>query len=204
MKTEVWSLGTPDDDHLLREAAHRVKAGQLVAFPTETVYGIGALPGDKDLLGRIFGLKGREAAKLCAWHLSCVDKIKQLPIHLESNPKFDVIAKQFLPGPLTALLNSKEGGIVGIRVPDCPAASQFIEEAGGVLLATSANLSGAPSPCSADDVRQSLDGKIDLILDGGKTSFQGDSTVVDFTQEPFKIIRPGVYSALRLELENIK
>ena len=170
MKTEVWSLGTPDDDRIIREAAQRVQAGQLVAFPTETVYGIGALPDDFDLLDRIFELKGREAAQPCAWHLSSISNIEQLPICLEPNPKFDAIAKRFLPGPLTALLNSEEGKLVGIRVPDCPATVQFIHEAGGVLLATSANYTGEPSPYSAEDVRQSFEGKIDLILDGGKTS----------------------------------
>jgi len=201
MKTEVWHLGTEKDTSYIKEAAERIRSGQLVVFPTETVYGIGALPDDKNLHERIYQLKGRPTSKSFSWHLSSVSHLGDLPVKIKPCPLFSELAVKFVPGPLTAILMSEVGETVGIRIPNHSFTCELIEELGGALLATSANFSGAPSPRSAEDVLSVWEGKVDLVLDGGCTPYQGDSTVVDFTQEPFKILRPGVYSALKQELK---
>jgi L-threonylcarbamoyladenylate synthase len=200
VKTEVWHLGTKKDASYIKEAADRIRSGQLVIFPTETVYGVGALPEDKSLQERIYQLKGRPSSKPFSWHLSSVSHLGDLPVKIKPCPLFSELAIKFMPGPMTAILMSELNETIGVRVPDYPFTNGLIEALGGFLLATSANDSGHPSPRSAEDVLSVWDGKVDLVLDGGKTPYQGDSTVVDFTSEPFKILRPGVYSALKQEL----
>ncbi len=199
MKTEVWRLGDSWNAKRLEEAIRYLKTGKLVIFPTETVYGVGALPENKAALEKIYELKGRPKEKQFAWHLSSAGHMKNL--NLKKNSLFQKVAEKFLPGPLTALVLNEKNEKIGIRIPSDKRAQQLIEAAGGAVLATSANPSGAESACDGESVISYFDGQADLILDGGPTQLQGDSTVVDFTVEPFKILRTGVYSKLLDELE---
>ena len=201
MKTEVWKVASPPDSAQLKKAADLLKAGRLVVFPTETVYGIGALASDTAALEKIYELKGRPKTKPFAWHLSGQDQIKKLP--LAPNPLFEKAADAFYPAPFTSIVRDKKGETVGVRIPESPAAQSFIRAAGGMILATSANVSGKPSPISAEMVLQYFDGKVDLVLDEGITRYGGDSTVVDFTSEPFKILRSGVYSRIEPRIREL-
>ncbi len=201
MKTEVWKVASPPDPAQLKKAADLLKAGRLVIFPTETVYGVGALPSDQATLDRIYELKGRPKMKPFAWHLSGKDQITKLP--LAPNPLFAKAADTLYPAPFTSIVRDKKGETVGIRVPESAAARGFIKAAGGMILATSANVSGKPSPVSGEMALQYFNGKVDLILDEGSTRYGGDSTVVDFTSEPFKILRPGVYSEIENEIRKL-
>lgn len=201
MKTEIWKLGNSSDPTKIAQAADLLKKGRLVVFPTETVYGIGALPEDKTTLDKIYQVKKRPKEKLFSWHLSSVSELKKLK--LAKNPVFEAIASKFYPAPFTSLVKDEKGETVGIRIPQHTSAQTLIHRAGGLLLATSANPSGQASSIDAKMVQGYFDGKIDLILDGGPTEYRGDSTVIDFTTEPFKIIRPGVYSQIETELRKL-
>jgi len=201
LKTEVWKVASPPDSSQLEKAAGLLKAGRLVIFPTETVYGIGALASDRSTLERIYQLKGRPKTKPFAWHLSSPEQLKKLK--LAPNPLFEKAADKFYPAPFTSLVRDHKGETVGIRIPESPAARDFIGSAGGAIFATSANPSGKPSPISSESVLEYFDGKVDLVLDGGRTLYGGDSTVIDFTAEPFKILRPGVYSQIEPEIRKL-
>lgn len=201
MKTEVLRLEKTPSPEIIKRAAEYLIAGKLVVFPTETVYGIGALPDDSATLKKIYDLKGRSSEKPFSWHLS--DPIEIARLDLEKNPLFEKVADKYYPGPLTALVRTKKNEVVGIRVPEDPTARALIRRAGGAILATSANPSGKPSARSAEEVLKYFDGRVDLVLDGGPTKHQGDSTLVDFAAVPFKILRPGVYSNLKRELEKM-
>jgi L-threonylcarbamoyladenylate synthase len=202
MMTEVWRLKESSDPaSLIKKASEMIQSGRLVIFPTETVYGIGALPGDQKTLEKIYELKGRPKEKLFSWHLSSVSEIKKLS--LEENPLFEKVSQKILPGPLTSIVRSNEGETVGVRIPDDPICVQLISKAGGALLATSANPSGKPSAITAEMAYEYFRDQADLILDTGRTKYAGDSTVVDFTSKPFKILRAGVYSNLQSELEEL-
>jgi len=200
--TQIWPIKHPPDLETLKRASELVRSGRLVAFPTETVYGIGAIPQDSELLERICALKGRAKTKPFSWHLSDPGEIGRL--NLAPNPLFEKVLKNLLPGPLTALVKTVSGETIGIRLPEDRAAREFIRLLGGALLATSANPSGSPSPVTGREVLSYFEGAIDLVLDAGRTRFAGDSTVADFTCEPFKIIRAGVYSKFAVKVEKLK
>jgi len=202
VKTEVWRLTGFSVSKKLKQAAEYLKEGRLVVFPTETVYGIGALGNDTKALKKIYQLKGRTSSKPFAWHLDRSKNLNRLPI--AKNIFFEKVVEEFCPAPITSLVHDLHGETLGIRIPEDKHAREFLRAAGGLILATSANPSGQPSATSAELAREYFDGKVDLILDAGKTRYQGDSTVIDFTQEPFKIIRPGVYSKISDKLMNLQ
>ena len=194
------------NDENIKQAAQFLKAAEVVAFPTETVYGLGADATSEAAIAKIFQAKGRPADNPLIVHLSRVEQFAQ---YVESIPKkAQLLIDNFMPGPLTVVLksngtiaNNVTAGLdtVGVRIPDHPAARQLIEAAGIPIAAPSANLSGKPSPTSAVHVYQDLNGKIKAILDGGPTGVGVESTVVDCTKSEVTILRPGGVTKQALE-----
>lgn len=194
------------DPAAVGEAAAYLAAGGLVAFPTETVYGLGAHALDAEAVRAIFRAKGRPADNPLIVHVHRAELAFQLAT--EAPEAAQRLAEAFWPGPLTLVLGSSgkvppvtTGGLdtVAVRVPDHPVALALLEAAGLPVAAPSANLSGRPSPTRAEHVLEDLDGKIDAVLDGGETGVGLESTVVDLTVTPPVILRPGGVSREALE-----
>jgi L-threonylcarbamoyladenylate synthase len=184
------------------EAARVIAAGGLVAFPTETVYGVGANAFDEAATRRVYAVKGRPSDNPMIAHIARASDIGQLTPTL--SPAIVKLADNFWPGPLTMVLEKKSsvlsavtGGLdtVAVRLPDDPVALELIRLAGCPVAAPSANLSGSPSPTSAEHVIKDLDGKVDVILSGNDCRVGIESTVVDMTTDPPAILRPGVLTA---------
>ncbi|MBI5762692.1 MAG: threonylcarbamoyl-AMP synthase [Planctomycetes bacterium] len=194
----------PEPDRIAR-AADVIRGGGLVAFPTETVYGLGANALDATAVARIFEAKGRPASNPIIVHVADVPAAKQL---VSSWPNVaSVLADKFWPGPLTFVLPRKSiipdlvtagGPTVGIRVPANAIALALLRAAGVPLAAPSANRSTCLSPTTAEHVRRSLDGRIDMILDGGPTTGGLESTVLDLCEPTPRILRPGLISILQI------
>lgn len=199
MRTRVLKISSesPEEQPLLF-ATEIIRRGGLVAFPTETVYGLGGNALDPDASARIYEAKGRPSDNPLIVHIA---KFKDLRTIVREIPeKAGILAKRFWPGPLTMIFNKAEivpysttGGLetVAVRMPDHKAALAFIEAAGGFIAAPSANVSGRPSPTVAEHVLEDLNGAIDLILDGGSVGIGLESTIVDLTVEPPMVLRPG-------------
>jgi L-threonylcarbamoyladenylate synthase len=196
----------PDALHLARpaieDAAGVLRTGGLVAFPTETVYGLGADATDARAVARIFEAKGRPPTNPVIVH---GDDIKMLRRVVSGWPRAAaVLAQHFWPGPLTLVLPRSPMvpdavtaglGTVGVRIPDCPVALQLLRSFGGPVAAPSANRSTGVSPTTARHVLDDLDGRIDLVLDAGPTRVGIESTVLDLTSDPPRILRPGAITA---------
>lgn len=191
----------------INQAADYLKKGQIVAFPTETVYGLGADATNEEAVKQIFVAKGRPNDNPLIIHISSPD---QLDHYVESVPAVaKKVINHFWPGPCTLVLRKKgpiapsvTGGLntIGIRMPDHPVALDLIEKAGVPLAAPSANSSGKPSPTTALHVKRDLNGKIQAIVDGGATGVGLESTVLDLT-DPNRptILRPGGVTLEALE-----
>lgn len=198
----------PDDPcpQALKEAASILRAGGLVAFATETVYGLGAMATTPSAVERIFQAKGRPARNPLIVHL---EEISQAPSYVADWPESaDRLARQFWPGPLTIVLRRSSlippivsGGrdTVALRVPVTKVARALIAAAGQPLAAPSANTSNRISPTSAAHVLADLGGRIELILDSGPTSIGLESTVLDLTTRPPRILRPGPIGLIEIE-----
>ncbi len=180
----------------VKTCAGILRAGGLVAFPTETVYGLGALATLPAAVRSIFAAKGRPQDNPLIVHIASIRQLDDLAI---VPPEAYALARAFWPGPLTIVVKSRElvapeisAGLdtVGIRMPDNPVALELIRHAGPVA-APSANVSGRPSPTTAEHVLADLDGKIDAVLDGGPTGVGLESTVLDLSRTPPAILRPG-------------
>ncbi len=199
MNTEIITI-TPGEDlaEALRRPAEILRAGGLVAFPTETVYGLGANAFEPEASARIYAAKGRPSDNPLIIHIA---EVSQLSLVTDAVPEAALrLAKAFWPGPLTMILPRKEtvpkrttGGLdtVAVRLPSHPVARALIRESGCLIAAPSANLSGRPSPTTAAHVREDMDGRIDCIVDGGPVSIGLESTIVDLTEEKPLILRPG-------------
>ncbi len=200
-----------DDMAALRFAADVLKNGGLVAFPTETVYGLGANALDENVVEKIFEAKGRPNDNPLIVHLSSYEDMhKYCDIQNEYLPKLYC----FMPGPLTVVLPKKDiipksvsGGLdtVGIRVPQSLIARKLIELSGVPVAAPSANVSGKPSPTCAEHVINDLSGKVDVIIDGGSTGVGVESTVITLCTQVPLILRPGGVSheALKVVLGKV-
>lgn len=195
----------PDAD-VIRRAADVIRAGGLVAFPTETVYGLGASALDARAAGRIFEAKGRPPTNPLILHVAGADAV--LNVAAEWPETARGLAARFWPGPLTLVVPKAAavpdivtagGPTVAVRCPNHPVALALIREAGVPIAAPSANRSTELSPTRAEHVLKSLNGRIDLLLDGGPCSGGIESTVVDVTGAIPRILRPGLISALQLE-----
>jgi len=183
----------------LRRAIEVLRTGGLVAFPTETVYGLGADAGNPDAVRRIFQAKGRPPGR----PLTVLLGQERQPDHWAHwTDMAEALAGRWWPGPLTLVLPKRDvgddvtGGLstVGLRVPDHPMALDLLDGFGGGIAAPSANRSGGPLPTSADQVRQDLGGRIDLILDGGLCPIGIESTVLSLVGKP-TVLRLGALSA---------
>lgn len=189
---------TAGDEAGLRQAADIIKKGGLVAFPTETVYGLGGDALNPDSSRKIYAAKGRPSDNPLIVHICRFEDIRRIVKQL---PETAVkIADAFWPGPLTMILPKSEivprettGGLdtVAVRFPSHPVARKLIECSGGYIAAPSANASGKPSPTTAKYVLEDMDGRIDMILDGGEVGIGLESTIIDLTVEPPRILRPG-------------
>jgi L-threonylcarbamoyladenylate synthase len=180
------------------KAAGVIREGGLVAFPTETVYGLGASALNKKAVKKIFKAKKRPAGNPLIVHIADVNDLSTLAKNIPKEAR--ILAKNFWPGPLTIILNKKKivpkeitagGNTVAIRVPNHTIALELIKRAGVPIAAPSANLSGKPSPTSAKHVFEDLGQSVDLILNGGRTKIGIESTVVDLTVKPPLVLRPG-------------
>ncbi|HHU69830.1 MAG TPA: threonylcarbamoyl-AMP synthase [Thermoanaerobacterales bacterium] len=182
----------------VREAAKYIREGDVVAFPTETVYGLGADALSPDAVKKIFIAKGRPQDNPLIVHIAIKDEIERIANGITSD--VEALMERFWPGPLTLILEKKDlipneitAGLntVGIRMPSHPVAQKLILESGVPIAAPSANISGRPSPTTALHVIKDLAGKIPIILDGGPTEVGLESTVLDMTSESPVILRPG-------------
>ena len=203
--TEVITLDArrPDPAGIARAAA-LLRDGRLVAFPTETVYGLGAHALDVNAVRKIFAAKGRPSEDPLIVHVHEVGEIDRLTTAVPDEAR--ALASRFWPGPLTMVLR-RSGRVprevtagldtVAIRVPAHPVAHALIAAAGIPIAAPSANLFSRPSPTRAAHVLQDLDGRIDLVLDAGPTDLGIESTVIDLTDAAPAILRPG---AITLEM----
>jgi L-threonylcarbamoyladenylate synthase len=202
-RTEILSTHTPElFQKAVRRAAELLRAGEVVALPTETVYGLAANALDEKAVAKIFQIKGRPANNPIIVHVAGIEMAKSCA---ENFPVIaEKLAKSFWPGPLTIVLpRAREipeivtagGETVGIRWPSHPFIQAVIRECDFPLAAPSANLSNHVSPTNAEHVRKSLSGKIPLIVDGGQSQVGIESTVLDLTVSPPRILRPGMIHA---------
>lgn len=199
VKTEILKINRYKPEiEKIKYAAEIIRKGGLVAFPTETVYGLGADAFNEKAVKKIFKVKGRPPDNPLIVHIADIDDIKVLAKYV---PLMAIkLAKNFWPGPLTIVLKKNKNvsdivtagsDSVAVRIPDNLIALSLIRESKVPLVAPSANKSGRPSPTSARDVSEDLGGLIDLILDGGRTKIGIESTVIDMTTDIPTILRPG-------------
>ncbi len=197
-KTKIYRVSKINLNTAVSAGAGAIRNGGLVAFPTETVYGLGADPFNPGAVKRLFKVKGRPRKKPLTAHISGPDMIEEVAIDI---PEVGyLLAERFWPGPLTMVMRKGRGipqevtagrDTIGVRMPDHPVALALIEKVGRALVAPSANLSGHPSPTKGKEVIEIFDGKVDVILDAGKTEIGKDSTVVDITTRPMRVYRQG-------------
>lgn len=193
MKTEIIGAGAAD---ALERAVAVLKAGGLIAFPTDTVYGLAAHPLDRAAVARIYEVKGRSSGRPIALLLSDFEGLAEVAVLL---PAIQPLVRRFWPGALTLVLPKTEivldiicpGPTVGVRMPDLPLARDLIRAAGGFLAVTSANRSGKPAALTAQEVLEQLGGRIELVIDGGPCSGGVPSTVLDCTVWPPAVLRQG-------------
>lgn len=195
-----------NDRSAVSAAADILRRGGLVAFPTETVYGLGANALNTDAAARIYAAKGRPSDNPLIVHIADTGDIERLAMDIPD--KAFMLAEAFWPGPLTIILPKKNivpdettGGLstVAIRMPSHPVALALIRESGLYIAAPSANVSGRPSPTLAAHVEEDMTGRIDMILDGGAVGIGIESTIVDLTGSLPAILRPGYVTKAMLE-----
>lgn len=201
MKTviaKIENCESIEDRQKIEAAGAILRDGGLVAFPTETVYGLGADALNPKAAQKIYAAKGRPSDNPLIVHISNMEALKEITAEIPVQAK--QMAEAFWPGPLTMIFWKKErvplettGGLetVAVRMPDHPAALALIEAGGGYIAAPSANTSGKPSPTLAEHVAADLSGRIPMILDGGAVGIGIESTIVDFTGEVPVVLRPG-------------
>ncbi|MDO4866985.1 MAG: L-threonylcarbamoyladenylate synthase [Clostridia bacterium] len=195
MQTQLLSV-SPE---ALARAGELIRSGELVGFPTETVYGLGANALDADAVRRIFEAKGRPGDNPLIVHISAIDQLEPL-IAVEPSPTARALMNAYWPGPMTLIFPKSDlvptavtAGLdtVAVRFPAHPAARALIDAARRPIAAPSANRSGRPSPTTAAHVFEDMDGRIPLILDGGPCDVGLESTVIDVTGGEPRILRPG-------------
>ena len=207
MKTIVKKIDKNQiDDEVIREAGDVLKRGGLVAFPTETVYGLGADALKEEAAKKTYEAKGRPSDNPLIVHISDYEDLKKIAVNIP--PETDALAAHFWPGPLTMIFEKSPavpygttGGLdtVAVRMPVDPVAAALIRAAGGFVSAPSANTSGRPSPTTAEHVAEDLSGRIEMILDSGPVDIGLESTILDMTVTPPMILRPGAITAEMFE-----
>ncbi len=203
-QTEIADVSV-DFEGTLDRAAALLRRGELVAFPTETVYGLGADARNGDAVSAVYAAKGRPSDNPMIVHVASGEEAAAIA---EWTPEADALMKAFWPGALTLVLPSRgvvaaeaTGGLdtVGVRMPDHPIALALIARSSCAVAAPSANRSGQPSPTTAQHVYDDLNGRIPLILDGGATSVGVESTVLSLAGERPTILRPGSITPEQIE-----
>ena len=199
MKTLIKKIDRNNiDEEIIEQAGAILQSGGLVTFPTETVYGLGANALDEEAARKTYAAKGRPSDNPLIVHIARMEDLEEIVTEIPEDAKR--IAQRFWPGPLTMIFNKNErvplgttGGLdtVAVRMPDDEIARRVILAGGGYISAPSANTSGRPSPTSAQHVAEDLDGKIDMIIDGGNVEIGVESTILDMTVIPPMILRPG-------------
>lgn len=198
MQTIIADMKTGIDEEWMKRAGAILREGGLVAFPTETVYGLGANALDKDAAARIYNAKGRPSDNPLIVHIARREDMYRIAAEVPEKAK--TLAEKFWPGPLTMIFKKKDcvprtttGGLdtVAVRMPDNEVALELIRQGGGFVAAPSANTSGRPSPTTASHVAEDMTGRIDMIIDGGSVGIGVESTIVDMSTEPPMILRPG-------------
>lgn len=189
----------------IEKAVRLLKKGRLVAFPTETVYGLGADARSEAALARLYTVKGRPTDHPVIVHLGSIDWVSRWA---EPDPRALALANKFWPGPLTMILKRKPGvpdavtggqDSVGLRMPSHPLALQLLNAFGDGLAAPSANRFGKVSPTTADHVRSDLGRDVDYVLDGGPCQVGVESTIVDLSTPAVKVLRPGHITESEIE-----
>jgi len=184
------------DAKALKKAADIIKKGGLVAFPTETVYGIAADYYNQNAISKLSKIKNRPTNKPFSIQIPQKDYIKEFNCLISFLGKR--LIEKFWPGPLTLIFDSSDGK-KGFRIPNDKIALLFLKEIGGPIVAPSANISGQPAPKTAQEVIKQLKDNVDAVIDAGKTDLGIESTVVDLTVYPYEIIRQGAVSQQDIE-----
>lgn len=194
------------DESIIKEAAQMLRSGEMVAFPTETVYGLGADALREEASQKIYAAKGRPSDNPLIVHIASEEQLASIAEEIPEKAK--VLMKAFWPGPLTLIFRKKDiipkrttGGLytVAVRMPNHRIALELIRISGIPIAAPSANTSGRPSPTNAAHVFDDLNGKISMIIDGGNVGIGIESTIVDVTCEPPMLLRPGYITKEKLE-----
>lgn len=182
----------------INQAGEIIRSGGLVAFPTETVYGLGADALNEEAAAKIYAAKGRPSDNPLIAHIANIDMLR--PLVKEIPHTAEKLMEAFWPGPMTLIFNKSDlvpkgttGGLdtVAVRFPDHPIAQAVIKAVGVSIAAPSANLSGRPSPTLGEHVIDDMDGRVDMIIDGGMVGMGLESTIIDVTVTPPMILRPG-------------
>lgn len=202
--TQVYKIENPEgplterDKEKIGEFGLIIKRGGLVAFPTETVYGLGGDALNASSSEKIYAAKGRPSDNPLIVHICDMNDLERIT---EDIPEEAVkLAERFWPGPLTMILRASDavprrttGGLdtVAVRMPDNPSALELIRASGGYIAAPSANLSGKPSPTTAVYVLEDMNGRIDAVIDGGENDIGIESTIIDLAGDKIQVLRPG-------------
>lgn len=202
METIISHIDNNNFDEVIAQASAILRRGGLVAFPTETVYGLGGNGLDGEAAHRIYSAKGRPSDNPLILHIADTGAIKELAVDIPESAYR--LAEAFWPGPLTMILRKSgivpyttTGGLetVAVRMPSHPVAHELIARSGVYIAAPSANLSGRPSPTRGEHVAEDMAGRIDMIIDGGDIEIGIESTIVDLTVPVPMILRPGYITA---------
>jgi L-threonylcarbamoyladenylate synthase len=203
MKTEIINL---DNDTLDSEILNSIFEGYPIAFPTETVYGLGTPINNSRGIQEIFKIKGRELTKPLAAHISSLEQVSDLSDEIPDD--FYLLAEHFLPGPLAIIIKKSRNiddnvtcgfDTISIRFPSSIIACEMIDLIGEPFAATSANLSGNYSAKTAEEVYKELNGKIKYIIDGGITQYQKESTILSLAGVSPRLLRRGVITKNEIE-----
>jgi L-threonylcarbamoyladenylate synthase len=199
MKRKVIKINPQNpEEEKIAEAASVIKTGGLVIFPTDTVYGLGADALDREAVKRVYQVKRRPQDKPLIIQVADIEQIHNLVAKVSQTAP--ILMKKFWPGALTLVFNRKSSpGTVALRMPDNRIALSLIKKAGVPLTAPSANLSGEPSPSRIEEINEELIKEIDLIIDGGETKIGIESTILDLTASPPRILREGAIPSAEIK-----
>lgn len=201
METVIADMKCGIDRDAMNAAGKIIRDGGLVAFPTETVYGLGADALNEQAAAKIYAAKGRPSDNPLIVHIAKIEDLYKIAENVPKKAR--ILAEKFWPGPLTMIFPKKScvpdgttGGLetVAVRMPKDDVALALIEAGGGFIAAPSANTSGRPSPTRAEHVAEDMNGKIQMILDGGEVGIGVESTIVDMSGEIPMVLRPGYIS----------
>ena len=196
-----WTQDPAEQNRVARRAADVIASGGLVVYPTDTVYGLGCAPHDRNAIRRIYEVKGRPDEKAIIWLVGSLDDARPW---VEIDGRAERLAARFWPGGLSLILRRLNPGeaelpTLGVRAPNHAAALAIIQAAGGIVATTSANRSGEPSARNAKEADTAIGASVDLIVDAGPSPGGTESTVIDVSGPNPVILRPGAIAAADLE-----